>query len=63
MSLSLDLTVNQSAKAFMKRKFTEWYILQVTKQLDSGKPLGGDGRQVIAFYTKATSYQLDSGAL
>ena len=33
----LDLTVNGSAKAFMKKKFTEWYSLEVTKQLDNGK--------------------------
>ena len=33
----LDLTVNRSAKAFMTRKLTEWYSLQITKQLDSGK--------------------------
>ena len=33
----LDLTINRSGKAFMKKKFTEWYSLEVTKQLDSGK--------------------------
>ena len=33
----LDLTVNRNAKAFMKRKFTEWYSLQVTNQLGNGK--------------------------
>ena len=33
----LDLTVNGSAKAFMKKKYTEWYSLEVTKQLDNGK--------------------------
>ena len=33
----LDLMVNRSAKAFMKRKLTEWYSLQVTKQLESSK--------------------------
>ena len=35
----LDLTFNKSTKAFMKRKFIEWYSLQVTKQLNSGKKL------------------------
>ena len=35
----LDLTVNGSAKAFMKRKFTEWYSSQISKQLDEGKPI------------------------
>ena len=33
----LDLTINRSAKAFMKKKFTEWYSLEVMKQLDIGK--------------------------
>ena len=33
----LDLTINRSAKAFMKKNFTEWYTLEVIKQLDSGK--------------------------
>ena len=33
----LDLTVNRNAKVFMKRKFTEWYSLQVTNQLGNGK--------------------------
>ena len=33
----LDLTVNGSAKAFMKKKITEWYSLEVTKQLDNDK--------------------------
>ena len=32
----LDLTVNGSAKAFMKRKFTEWYGSQISKALDDG---------------------------
>ena len=33
----LDLTINRSAKAFMKKKFTEWYSLEVMKQLDNGR--------------------------
>ena len=33
----LDLTLNRSAKAFMNRKFSEWYSLQVIKQLDIEK--------------------------
>ena len=33
----LDLTINRSPKAFMKKKFTEWYSLEVMKQHDSGK--------------------------
>ena len=33
----LDLTVNGSAKAFMKKKFTEWYSCSIAKQLDEGK--------------------------
>ena len=33
----LDLTINRSAKAFMKKKFAEWYSLEVMKQLNSGK--------------------------
>ena len=33
----LDLTISRSAKAFMKKKFIEWYSLEVMKQLDSGK--------------------------
>ena len=35
----LDLTVNRSAKAFMKRKFTEWYSSSISKQLDEGKAI------------------------
>ena len=34
---SLDLTVNGSAKVFMKKKFTEWYSSSIAKQLDEGK--------------------------
>ena len=33
----LDLTINRSIKTFIKYKFTKWYSLQVTKQLNSGK--------------------------
>ena len=33
----LDLTVNGSAKAFMKKKFTEWYSSSIATQLDEGK--------------------------
>ena len=33
----LNLMVNRSAKAFIKRKFNEWYSLQVVKQLDFAK--------------------------
>ena len=35
----LDLTVNGSAKSFMKRKFTEWYSAQIGKELEDGVPL------------------------
>ena len=33
----LDLTINKNASVFMKKKFTEWYSLEVMKQLDNGK--------------------------
>ena len=33
----LNLMVNRRAKAFIKRKFNEWYSLQVMKQLDFAK--------------------------
>ena len=33
----LDLTINRSAKGFMKKKFTEWYSLEVMREVDSGK--------------------------
>lgn len=33
----LNLMVKRSAKAFIKRKFNEWYSLQVIKQLDFAK--------------------------
>ena len=31
------MTINRIAKAFMKKKFTKWYSLEVIKQLDNGK--------------------------
>ena len=33
----LDLTVNGTAKAYMKRRFTEWYSRCIAVQLDEGK--------------------------
>ena len=33
----LDLTVNGYAKAFMKKKFTEWFATQISEALESGK--------------------------
>ena len=38
----LDLTVNGSAKSFMKRKFTEWYSAEIGTALDEGIPLVGN---------------------
>ena len=35
----LDLTVNGAAKAFMKRKFTEWYSSCILAQLAEGKEI------------------------
>lgn len=35
----LDLTVNRSFKAMMKRKFTEWYSKEITEELEKGTPL------------------------
>ena len=35
----LDLTVNGSAKSFMKRKFTEWYSTEIGVALNQGIPL------------------------
>ena len=35
----LDLTVNGSAKAFMKRKFTKWYSSFISAQLAEGKEI------------------------
>ena len=36
---SLDLTVNDSGKAFIKKKFTEWYSFSISKQLEEGKSI------------------------
>ena len=33
----LDLTVNGSTKAFMKKRFTEWYSRRIVQELDSDK--------------------------
>ena len=33
----LDLIINRSTIAFMNKKFTKWYSLEIMKQLDSGK--------------------------
>ena len=35
----LDLTVNRAAKAYMKRRFTEWYSNEIWKELEAGKDL------------------------
>ena len=35
----LDLTANGYAKKYCKKKLNEWYIEQITKQLDSRKPI------------------------
>ena len=35
----LDLTVSGYAKKYCKKKFNEWYMEQISKQLDSGKPI------------------------
>ena len=35
----LDLTVNGSFKALMKKKFTEWYSKQIANELEKGAPL------------------------
>ena len=35
----LDLTVNRSAKAFFKRRFTKWYSNEIHRQLDEGKQI------------------------
>ena len=34
-----DLTVNGAAKAFMKRRFTEWHSREIWKELESRKEL------------------------
>ena len=33
----LDLSVNGAAKAYMKKRFTEWYSRCIIQELDSGK--------------------------
>lgn len=33
----LDLTVNGAAKAYMKKRFTEWYSACIVQELDNGK--------------------------
>ena len=35
---SLDLTVNGSAKNFMRKKFVTWYAEEIKKQMDAGVP-------------------------
>ena len=35
----LDLTVSGAAKAFMKRRFIEWYHQEIWKELESTKEL------------------------
>ena len=34
----LDLTVNWSAKSFMRNKFVIWYAEEIKKQMDAGVP-------------------------
>ena len=34
----LDLTVNGSAKNFMRKKFVTWYAKEIKKQMDAGVP-------------------------
>ena len=34
----LDLTVNGSAKTFMRKKFVTWYAEEIKKQMDAGVP-------------------------
>ena len=34
----LDLTVNGSAKKFMRKKFVTWYAEEIKKQMDAGVP-------------------------
>ena len=36
----LDLTVNGAAKAYIKKRFTEWYSCCIIQELDSGKGVG-----------------------
>ena len=33
---TLNLAINRSLKAFMKKRLPKWYSLEVMKQLDSG---------------------------
>ena len=35
----LDLTVNSSAKSFMKEKFAEWYTQEIMESLEKGVEL------------------------
>ena len=35
----LDLIVNGAAKDFLKRKYTEWYIGEISKALADGRAL------------------------
>ena len=35
----LDLTVNGSAKSYLKRRFTEWFSGKISEELDAGKQL------------------------
>ena len=35
----LDLTVNRSAKSLFKRKFTQWYLSQIQRGMESGKDI------------------------
>ena len=39
LSQPLDLTVNGFVKAFLKKKFTEWYSSSISKQLEEGKSI------------------------
>ena len=39
MTQLLDLRVHGYAKQFTRRKLKNWYSLQISKQLDEGKPL------------------------
>ena len=45
----LDLTVNGHCKAFLKRKFTQWFAQQFDKQLSLGKRVE-DARWITQFY-------------
>ena len=39
LSQPLDLTANGSAKAFLKKKFREWYSSSISKQPEEGKSI------------------------